>query len=84
MSSRALTKAGTFANIFAVLTVMPSLPKAAELGRLLMALIVSALLIVLKIISAAEEQREHSHVYGQDADWNLHLKYINRCNKIII
>ena len=84
MFIRALTKAGTFANIFAMLTVMPSLPKAAELGRLLMALIISAAVIVLKISSAAEKQREHSHIDGEDANWNIHLKYINRCNKIII
>ena len=60
MSVRALTKAGTFADIFTMLTVMPSLSEEAELDSLLKALIVSAAIIVLKIGSAAEEQREHS------------------------
>ena len=76
MFIRALNKAGTFANIFTMLAVMPSLPKAAELGRLLMALILAAAVIVQKISSAAEEQREHSFLYGPDVDWNLKIKLL--------
>ena len=76
MPIRALTKADTFAYIFTLLIVMPSLPEAAKLGRPLMALVVLAAVIDLKISLAAEKQREHSYLYGEDADWNLHVKLL--------
>ena len=76
MSIRMLIRVGTFADIFTMLTVMQSLPEEAELGRLLMALIVSAAVIVLKIGLTSEEQLENSDLYGEDADWNLHFKLL--------